>query len=93
MTTEIKEKGLAAFLKNPYWKGIYEGASEKCKRYYEINFAASERLMSSEEHKAEVIEVYKTLDPADWEYLISHTQNNMGKWGFKNAREKYGKKE
>ena len=92
MTQEIKEKALDAFLKNPYWKGIYERAPEKAKKFYEIVFANSEGLLSQGEHVSSVHEIYGQFDDADWEYVIANTQNNMAKWGYKKAREKFGKK-
>lgn len=92
MTNEIKEKALSAFLKNPYWEGVYKNAPEKAKRFYEIVFANSKDLISQDEHVKSVHELYGQFDDDDWDYIIEHTQNNMGKWGYRKARERFGKK-
>ena len=93
MNNEKMQAAIDRFLKDPYWKGIYEGASEKCKQFYDQNFAYSLQAVDPKEHTEATIAVYKELDASDWDYLISHSQNNMCKWGLKQAREKYGKKE
>lgn len=92
MTQEIKEQALAAFLKNPYWKGIYDKAPAKAKIFYEIVFANSEGLIPKEEHVSSIHEIYRQFDDADWEYIIANTRNKMAKWGYNKAREKFGKK-
>lgn len=93
MKEEIKQKALDAFLKNKYWESIYNKAPDKVKIFYELSFARAENLIGDNEDKEGTIALYKAFDDSDWEYLISHTQNRMGKWGYKKARERYGKKE
>lgn len=92
MTEENKKKALDAFLRNPYWKGIYEGAPEKVKRLYELSFARAENLIDAAEDKSGTESLYGEFEDADWQYLIDNTTNNMAKWGLHQAREKYQKK-
>lgn len=87
------QEAVDKFLKNPYWKGVYDGASERCKQFYEQNFAYSLGAVKKEDHQREVIALYKTFAPADWDYLIGHTHQNMCKWGYEQARKKYEKRE
>ena len=92
MTEEIKEKALAAFMKSAYWKGIYEKATDKVKRLYELSFARAEKLITEEDDKEGTMALYRQFEDADWEYLIENTQNSMAKWGYKKARERFGGK-
>ena len=93
MTDEIKGKALKEFLKNPYWKDIYENAPEKVKRLYEFSFARAENLISADEDKRATESLYKGFDDSDWDYLIKNTESNMAKWGYRQARVQYRKKE
>lgn len=92
MTGEITEKALGVFMKNPYWKGIYEKAPDKVKRLYELSFARAENLITGEDDKEGTLALYGQFEDADWEYLIENTQNSMAKWGYKKARERFGGK-
>lgn len=92
MTEEIKEKALVAFMKSPYWKGVYEKAPEKVKRLYELSFARAEKLITEEDDKEGTFALYRQFEDADWEYLIENTQNSMAKWGYKKARDRFGGK-
>ena len=89
MTDESKEKALTEFLKNPYWKGIYDKAPEKVKRLYELSFARAENLISADEDKAATESLYKEFDDSDWDYLIENTESNMARWGYRQARALY----
>ena len=93
MTEEIKEKALGAFMKTPYWKGVYEKAPDKVKRIYELSFARAEKLITEEDDKEGTMALYRQFEDADWEYLIENTQNSMAKWGYQKARERFGGKE
>jgi hypothetical protein len=92
MSDEKMQTAVNKFLKNPYWKGIYEGASENCKKFYEQNFAYSLDAVDKKEHTDIVVSLYKSFSDSDWDYLISHTNNQMSKNGYQKARENYSKK-
>ena len=94
MTEEIREKALGVFMKNPYWKGVYEKAPDKVKRLYELSFARAESLITGEDDKNGTLALYSQFENPDWEYLMANTQNSMAKWGYKKARERFsGKKD
>lgn len=92
MTKEMTEKALAVFMKNPYWKEVYEKAPENVKRLYELSFARAEELISGEDDKEGTMSLYGQFENSDWDYLISNTQNSMAKWGYQKARERFGRK-
>ena len=91
MTKEITEKALEAFMKNAYWKGVYEKAPENVKRLYELSFARAENLISGEEDKKSTKLLYRQFEDSDWDYVISNSQNRMAKWGYKQARDQVRK--
>ena len=83
------EDAIAQFLKNPYWKDLYDKAPALCKEFYRYHFAHSLKAVEKKVYEDAVIGLYKKFSPEDWEYLISNTQSSMGKWGYRQAREKY----
>ena len=91
--------GLDFYQKRDF-RGLYLGASERAKRYYEIIFYGGVVFYGgmkvnhdAEEEKQDLIAVYRSLTDEDWDYIIAHTHWGMAKWGLNQAREKYGRKE
>lgn len=89
MNKEKIEKTLAEFVKNPYWRSIYDNAPEKAKQFYRIRFAYAEKAISSVERNEEILELYKEFTPEDWDYVISNCENKMSAWGLEQAKAKY----
>ena len=83
------QEAIDKFLKNPYWKDVFEKAPERCKEFYKQHFAYSLDAVDKTEHEKKVIDLYKSFSPTDWDYLIGYTQQRMGKWGYEQARKKY----
>lgn len=83
------EEAVAEFVKNPYWKGIYDNAPPLAKQYYGIVFANSEGKVDENEAKEETLAMYKAFGDADWDYVIANTENKMVAWGMQKNREKY----
>lgn len=88
--------GLDFYQKRDF-RGLYLGASERAKRYYEIIFYGGVVFYGgmkvnhdAEEEKQDLIAVYRSLTDEDWDYIIAHTHWGMAKWGLNQAREKYG---
>ena len=92
MDEEKIQKALEKFIKNPYWKGIYEGAPEKAKEYYRYIFAGSLEEGTDAVRSEALVKCYKEMGDDDWDYIIGHEEDRMGRWGLKQAREKYQKK-
>lgn len=91
MKTEKMQKAMDKFLANPHWKEVYEGAPEKVKKLYEITFVIANEGKKEEGDDKAIRALYGEFSGADWEYLIDKTQSPMGKWGYKKAKEKFGK--
>lgn len=91
------QAGLDFYQKREF-RGVYLGASERAKRYYEISFCGGspDSFRNTEEENEQIrqdlIAVYRNLTDEDWDYLIGHTHWGMAKWGLGNAREKYERK-
>ena len=87
------------FYQKREFRRLYLGASERAKRYYEINFYGGVffyRGMAvnhdEEEERQDLIAAYRSLTDEDWAYIIGHTHWGMAKWGLNQAHEKYGRK-
>lgn len=67
---------LARFLRNPYWKEYYEGASsEACRKWIELEFVYSTYFGPDNINElSEACEKEFTLE--DWEYLCRYAGNN-----------------
>lgn len=87
------QKGLERYLKNPHWKGIYDGAPADAKAYYDLHFSQMDGGRDDQDAYAKAMEeAYRGLTDEGWEYILDNTTNNMAKWGLHQAREKYQKK-
>ena len=89
MNESKQNEAIEKFLKNPYWKGIYDKASEAAKTYYKVLFAASLGAIEGDEKKESFKSAYKGLSQDDWAYVIGHAENKMAKWGLEQAKKKY----
>ena len=67
------------FYEKREFRGVYLGASDRAKRYYESSFY-------------DLIATYQNLTDEDWNYIIGHVHWGMAKWGLAEARKKYGRK-
>ena len=90
MTKKEKMDGaLNRFLKNAYWKEIYENApSEKCKEYYNIGFCCSIGKYSGDEFNGERARLVEEMDVKDLEYLLGHESNQRLRSNYKAALNK-----
>ena len=86
-----KETAIEKFLKNAYWKELYENAPGNAQKYYEYLFMKSDGALEDSEREGIIIPIFKSMTSTEWDYVIENTLNKMGKWGLKKAREKYGK--
>lgn len=58
----MSNKGFSEFMKNPYWKRMYENApSEELKEFYRIQFETSPFVMGDDYHDAEAEKKMKSL--------------------------------
>ena len=86
------------FYEKREFRGVYLGASDRAKRYYEINFygGSPASFDDTEEEKERIrqdlIAVYQNLTAEDWDYIINNVDWGMAKWGLAEARKKYGRK-
>ena len=79
VNNERKEKVLALYLGNPYWKEYYETApSESCKEYIELSFLFSGTHDESLLPEMKEIKEKKFSLP-DWEHLLKYSGNNPGR--------------
>ena len=70
------------FMKNPYWKGIYENApSEDLKQYFRIRFNSSDLEEDAACHGESAEEKLSaiSLDKADIRYLLAFTRNGYAR--------------
>ena len=80
------------------FRGVYLGASDRAKRYYEISFyggspaSFNDTEEEDEQTRQDLIATYQSLTDEDWGYIISHVHWGMAKWGLGQARKKYGRK-
>ena len=86
------------FYEKREFRGVYLGASDRAKRYYEISFydGSPTSFDDTEEEKErtrqDLIATYQNLNDEDWNYIIGHVHWGMAKWGLAEARKKYGRK-
>lgn len=91
------QAGLDFYNKRAF-RGVYLGASDKAKRYYEIIYYSGTpaSFHDTEEEKARIrqdlIAVYRSLDDEDWDYIIGHIHWGMAKLGLAQNRKKYSRK-
>ena len=91
---EAIEKGRVRYLKNKYWKSIYDGAPECAKGWYDLIFSQQDggRAPGNIEAFSSMMDrVYSSLDDAGWNYIIEHTTHNMMRNSLREKRAKYGK--
>ena len=70
------DNALSVFLKNPYWKKVYDDApSENSKRHCALSFYNS-WYFGSRDGIAEQHRLEKKLTEKDWEYLLRYSANN-----------------
>ncbi len=81
MDQEKERKSFEAFMKNPSWKRIYEGApSTECKDYYRYSFYFSKYYDPDAEDASEFDKLqeyyYDKLSIQDWEYIKKNSGNS-----------------
>lgn len=81
MDKEKEKKSFEAFMKNPSWKRIYDGApSDACKEYYRYVFYSSKYYDPDAEDASEFDEMqehyYGKLAIPDWEYIKKNAGNS-----------------
>lgn len=90
------QAGLDYYQKRTF-RGVYLGASDRAKRYYEISFyggspaSFNDTEEEDEQTRQDLIATYQSLTDEDWDYIIGHVHWGMAKWGLGQARKKYGK--
>ena len=77
------QKGLERYLKNPHWKGIYEGAPAGAKAKLETEFQCSANIgdeaIREETSRIWRDEVKPTLKAEDWKYLAQFARRPQQK--------------
>ncbi len=92
------EKALAKFLKNPYWRAVYEDApSPRTKRHQTLSFYFSEHNVEMhacpemfDELKAEEDRLESEMDLEDFKYLFIHCGNNPNRTKYGNRIRELG---
>ncbi len=91
---EAIEKGKVRYLKNKYWKSIYDGAPECAKGWYDLIFSLLDGGNDHENEEAFSMmmdSVYDSLDDAGWDYIIDHTTHKMERHFLVEERKKRSK--
>lgn len=90
---ELVKEAVADFCENKFWKGIYDNAPGKAKRYYALTFAVSDAAPFGDEVldgiedlvDAEIDELYCTMTDDEWDYVLSNAEG-ASKMGLGYAR-------
>lgn len=70
------DNALSVYLKNPYWKEVYDAApSEESRRHCALDFYNS-WYMGNKDGVAEQRRIEKKLNLEDWKYLLKYSGNN-----------------
>ena len=87
------DNALEVYLKNPYWKKVYDAApSEESRRYCALNFYNS-WYFGSTDGIAEQRKIEKNLTLEDWKYLLKYSGNNPFRIKCKENIERLSKEE
>lgn len=81
-------KGFSTFMKNPYWKNVYENApSEELKEYYRIRFEISPFVMGDDYHDAEKEKRLKelSLSKEDIQYIQKYAGSGQARSYYEKA--------
>ena len=77
-----------SFMKNPYWKNIYEKSSDNLKDYYKFKFN-----MIDKEYANEAINTLRKMEnnftKSDWEQLIAQSSGRAKYEYTKMMKEKF----
>ena len=76
------------FYKNPWFKEVYDNASDLLKRYYYLSWEYNSKDFH-DEVKDEVDQLKPKFTANDWIYLIAHTGIVQGKIAYDKLFEKY----
>ena len=76
------------FYKNPWFKEVYDNASDLLKRYYDLTWEYNGKDFP-DEVKAELEQLKPKFTADDWMYLIAHTGIVQGKIAYDKLFKKY----
>ncbi len=71
------------YVKNPYWKEIYDNAPVNVKSYLSLDFYDDEFDLEVEEYLQEIKPIELKMTKSDWQYLIDNTENQIAKSHYK----------
>lgn len=76
------------FMKNPYWKSLYDRSSENLKKYYYFKFSNNGREYTPQMLR-ELNDIKSKFTREDWEELISHNEGQAKREYTRQMMEKF----